>query len=263
MGNHTVECDDCGWDLRGLGGGHAPDCPSLKHITRLPDPDECEDCGRNLRVESHQFDCLIKNTRPTSQEREEEQRRIDLAKDQAINQTTETIKVAHDWFPSTIGHGELQCSYCLATNREIAVIGDANHCPDRALKLKAAKIEELLTETSPSAGPTLSCDARPSSTEKCLHSWKENDFGSMECVNCEALLEEVMGSEVKTIVATEAHAAYGLNDIYPGDQIEVRTTGESAPTPPQRIWMRDLDGTGSMHPCRSEDPGAVPYVLDY
>jgi hypothetical protein len=28
MGNHTVDCDDCGWDLRGLSGGHAPDCPT-------------------------------------------------------------------------------------------------------------------------------------------------------------------------------------------------------------------------------------------
>jgi hypothetical protein len=28
MGNHTVDCDECGWDLRGLSGGHAPDCPT-------------------------------------------------------------------------------------------------------------------------------------------------------------------------------------------------------------------------------------------
>ena len=40
-------------------------------------------------------------------------------------------KVPHEWVPSRLGHGEWQCRYCLATNREIAVIGDPNHCPDR------------------------------------------------------------------------------------------------------------------------------------
>ncbi len=27
MGNHTVECEHCGEDLRGLTGGHSPNCP--------------------------------------------------------------------------------------------------------------------------------------------------------------------------------------------------------------------------------------------
>ena len=40
----------------------------------------------------------------------------------------------HNWVPSRLGHGEWQCSYCLATNREIAVIGDPNHCPDHPAK---------------------------------------------------------------------------------------------------------------------------------
>lgn len=36
----------------------------------------------------------------------------------------------HKWVRSTLGHGESMCEYCKATNREIAVIGDMNHCPD-------------------------------------------------------------------------------------------------------------------------------------
>ena len=36
----------------------------------------------------------------------------------------------HIWTPSPLGHGEWLCVYCYATNREIAVIGDPNHCPD-------------------------------------------------------------------------------------------------------------------------------------
>ena len=41
-----------------------------------------------------------------------------------------TVKTPHKWTASGLGHGEWQCVYCLATNREIAVIGDPNHCPD-------------------------------------------------------------------------------------------------------------------------------------
>lgn len=29
---------------------------------------------------------------------------------------------------------------------------------------------------------------------------------------------------------------------------------------PARIWARDLDGTGSMHPCAKGDPGAVEFI---
>lgn len=43
----------------------------------------------------------------------------------------------HEWKPSTLGHGETQCIYCLATNREIAVIGDLNHCKVRQQKADA------------------------------------------------------------------------------------------------------------------------------
>ena len=28
----------------------------------------------------------------------------------------------------------------------------------------------------------------------------------------------------------------------------------------ERIWCRDLDGTGSMHPCSKGDPGAVEFI---
>ena len=40
------------------------------------------------------------------------------------------LKTPHHWVPSPYGHGDMACTYCLATNREIAVIGDLNHCPD-------------------------------------------------------------------------------------------------------------------------------------
>lgn len=36
---------------------------------------------------------------------------------------------AHNWKPSTLGHGESVCVFCHGTNREIAVIGDMNVCP--------------------------------------------------------------------------------------------------------------------------------------
>jgi len=38
--------------------------------------------------------------------------------------------MTHNWIISRLGHGEMQCTHCLATNREIAAIGDLNHCPD-------------------------------------------------------------------------------------------------------------------------------------
>lgn len=31
--------------------------------------------------------------------------------------------------------------------------------------------------------------------------------------------------------------------------------------PPKRIWTRDLDGTGSQHPCWPDDEGANAYTL--
>ncbi|BEV47309.1 hypothetical protein [Afipia carboxidovorans] len=30
--------------------------------------------------------------------------------------------------------------------------------------------------------------------------------------------------------------------------------------PDASIWVRDLDGTGSMHPCAKSDPGAVEFI---
>jgi hypothetical protein len=54
------------------------------------------------------------------------------------------IKTPHNWQASHYGHGEMACTYCLATNREIAVIGELNHCPERhALEYPAtARLEE-------------------------------------------------------------------------------------------------------------------------
>ena len=45
---------------------------------------------------------------------------------------TDTEKTPHEWRTSRLGHGESQCIHCFATNREIEVIGDMNHCPDAA-----------------------------------------------------------------------------------------------------------------------------------
>jgi len=45
---------------------------------------------------------------------------------------TQQQKTPHHWVPSPYGHGESACTYCLATNREINVIGDMNHCPSAA-----------------------------------------------------------------------------------------------------------------------------------
>lgn len=53
--------------------------------------------------------------------------------------------VPHEWVTSRLGHGEWQCRFCLATNREIAVIGDPNHCPDRA-KLEYPALARLRAE---------------------------------------------------------------------------------------------------------------------
>jgi hypothetical protein len=40
----------------------------------------------------------------------------------------------------------------------------------------------------------------------------------------------------------------------------------STPTPEIEpddiVWLRDLDGTGSMHPCTPHCPGAIPYYRD-
>ncbi len=41
--------------------------------------------------------------------------------------------VPHQFGPSTVGHGEAQCRWCLGTNRELAVIAP-NHCAVRALR---------------------------------------------------------------------------------------------------------------------------------
>lgn len=35
---------------------------------------------------------------------------------------------------------------------------------------------------------------------------------------------------------------------------------EPSVEPDGEVWLRDLDGTGSMHPCTPHCPGAVRYV---
>lgn len=58
-------------------------------------------------------------------------------------------KTPHEWRSSPLGHGEWQCIHCLATTREIAVIGDPNHCPDahRSKFPATAKMEEHPDDT--------------------------------------------------------------------------------------------------------------------
>lgn len=34
----------------------------------------------------------------------------------------------HDWTPSTLGHGETMCRRCYGTNRELAALGELDHC---------------------------------------------------------------------------------------------------------------------------------------
>ena len=34
----------------------------------------------------------------------------------------------HDWQPSTLGHGETMCRRCFGTNRELAALGELDHC---------------------------------------------------------------------------------------------------------------------------------------
>lgn len=54
------------------------------------------------------------------------------------------MNTPHHWQKSPYGHGEWACTYCLATNREIAVIGDPNHCPvaHKALFTATDKLEQ-------------------------------------------------------------------------------------------------------------------------
>lgn len=43
-------------------------------------------------------------------------------------------KFPHEWKESKLGHGGSQCIHCYATASELNVIGDMNHCADRADK---------------------------------------------------------------------------------------------------------------------------------
>lgn len=56
-----------------------------------------------------------------------DERLVDL--DLAEVEPRVVITKPHKWEPSRLGHGESMCVYCYGTNREIAVIGDMNHCP--------------------------------------------------------------------------------------------------------------------------------------
>ena len=48
--------------------------------------------------------------------------------------------MTHKWKASTLGHGETQCEYCKANNREITVIGDMNFCPDAPVTANDDKV---------------------------------------------------------------------------------------------------------------------------
>lgn len=51
------------------------------------------------------------------------------------------IAVPHEWQDSRLGHGEQVCIHCCATNRELAVIGNLSHCPERAVKEAGSPLE--------------------------------------------------------------------------------------------------------------------------
>ena len=51
--------------------------------------------------------------------------------------TSETMNEPHDWQPSRLGHGEAMCVKCYSTNREAAVLGILNNCPNDAARNKA------------------------------------------------------------------------------------------------------------------------------
>lgn len=59
------------------------------------------------------------------------------------------MKTPHEWQASPYGHGEWACIHCLATNREIAVIGDPNHCPDHHQKKYPALAKLEATKGDP------------------------------------------------------------------------------------------------------------------
>ena len=55
------------------------------------------------------------------------------------------VKRPHKWVKSTLGHGEQMCEYCKGTNRELAVLGELDHCtaaPPEGIAARDAVIEE-------------------------------------------------------------------------------------------------------------------------
>lgn len=104
----------------------------------------------------------------------------------------------HNWITSRLGHGEHQCTYCHATNREIAVIGDINHCPDAPL---------------PEEGMDLT-------------------------------------------------AELGADHIARDHELDPLGVCDDTIEPDDVIYMKDVDGTGSLHPCLKGDPGALRYVRE-
>lgn len=59
---------------------------------------------------------------------------------------------AHDWIPSTLGHGEVMCRNCKITNREAAVLGLLNECDSTEHRLIG---NSLVIESDPETGETL------------------------------------------------------------------------------------------------------------
>lgn len=51
---------------------------------------------------------------------------IDIEK--SLAESAKTARQPHQWVPSTLNHGELQCKLCRMTNREALVLGP--DCPE-------------------------------------------------------------------------------------------------------------------------------------
>lgn len=125
----------------------------------------------------------------------------------------------HKWQPSTLGHGEQQCAYCLATNREIAVIGDLNHCdkaPDDT-KVEIPTVKEssysVLADFT-HAYLTINNIVKISladGTITRLSGYTTTEFAAVEFWNAVSLMFPFGNNSAKLLSTARTLAAYALN----------------------------------------------------
>lgn len=62
-------------------------------------------------------------------------------------------------------------------------------------------------------------------------------------------------------VCTHTHSYWaGIVRTCPMCRASYETPSGGASEPDETVWLRDLDGTGSMHVCTPYCPGAVEYI---